>query len=112
MAHQKLGGIMFYDDIERRLLKEADDTRSEERERLLREAADVIHRLRADLIDRIQRSEKRPNPLVTPGHYPRPAEIAIRAPSATARLVFPANRNTYHNAGNSHRPSSDFESDL
>jgi len=39
----------YYNDIEARLLKEADDTRSEEREKLLREAADVIHRLRADL---------------------------------------------------------------
>lgn len=39
----------MYEDIEVRLLKEADDTRSEKREKLLREAADVIHRLRKDL---------------------------------------------------------------
>jgi hypothetical protein len=34
-------------DIVERLRFEADDTRSEERERLLREAADLIERLRA-----------------------------------------------------------------
>lgn len=36
-------------DITERLRAEADDTRSEERERLLREAADLIERLRRDL---------------------------------------------------------------
>lgn len=49
---------MYYEDIEVRLLKEADETRSEEREKLLREAADVIHRLRADLISRIQKERE------------------------------------------------------
>lgn len=44
----------MYEDIEKRLLDEADDTRSEDLEKLLREAADVIHRLRKDLIARIQ----------------------------------------------------------
>lgn len=48
---------MYYEDIEKRLLDEADDTRSEDREKLLREAADVIHRLRADLIGRIRREQ-------------------------------------------------------
>lgn len=46
---------MMYEDIEVRLLREAEDTRSEEREKLLREAADVIHRLRKDLIARMQK---------------------------------------------------------
>lgn len=36
-------------DIVDRLRAEADDTRSEERERLLREAADLIERLRTEL---------------------------------------------------------------
>lgn len=47
-----------YHDIEARLLAEADDTRSEEREQLLRDAADTIHRLRADLIARIQKERE------------------------------------------------------
>jgi hypothetical protein len=50
---------MYYEDIEQRLLREADDTRSEEREKLLREAADVIHRTRADLIARIRDEHKK-----------------------------------------------------
>jgi len=48
----------MYEDIEVRLLLEADDTRSEEREKLLRDAADVIHRLRKDLMARIQKERE------------------------------------------------------
>jgi len=48
----------MYEDIEVRLLREADDTRSEEREKLLREAADVIRRLRKDLMARIQKERE------------------------------------------------------
>lgn len=54
MTQEKL----MYEDIEVRLLREADDTRSEEREKLLREAADVIRRLRKDLMARIQKERE------------------------------------------------------